>query len=107
MIEICSEKAHLIPPSDSISTEKLSHGGTITTDTCNGAQKLRCIIVEKVGGMFEFDCMNHLCNVWFGVVIKKLGLGQYLEDLSCNDLEEIHHSPHVGTYTQTSDNSFM
>ena len=72
MIEICPEKVRLIPPSDSISTEKLSHGGTITTDTCNGAQKLRRIIVEKVGGMFEFDCMNHLRNVWFGGVEKAL-----------------------------------
>ena len=61
-----------VPSVDGIDVAKLSNGGTITTDTCNSAQKLRRILIEKIPGAFDFDCMHHLRNIWFGAMEKKL-----------------------------------
>ena len=61
-----------IPSADGIDVEKLSRGGTITTDTCNTAQKLRHILIGAIPGAFDFDCMHHLRNIWFGNMEKKL-----------------------------------
>ena len=61
-----------IPSADGIDVEKLSRGGTITTDTCNTAQKLRRILIGAIPGAFDFDCMHHLRNIWFGNMEKKL-----------------------------------
>ena len=61
-----------IPSADGIDVEKLSRGGTITTDTCNTAQKLRRILIDAIPGAFDFDCMHHLRNIWFGNMEKKL-----------------------------------
>ena len=57
---------------ESIDTSKLSQGGTITTDTCNVTQKLRWILIDKIPGTYDFDCMHHLRNVWIGNMEKKL-----------------------------------
>ena len=38
----------------------------VTTDTCNAARAFRRILIdEHITGAFEYDCMNHLRNVWF------------------------------------------
>ena len=38
----------LIPDPDSINIDKLGDGGTITTDTCYAAQKVRWLLVEYI-----------------------------------------------------------
>ena len=78
----------LIPKSDSINIDKLGHRGTITTDTCNAAQKVRRLLVEHINGHInEQDCMQHLRNVWINGVAKSVNkfMSDYLED----SLEEI------------------
>ena len=72
-----------LPLPESINISKLGHGGAITTDTCNSAQKTRRILVDNVGGrVHEMDCMHHLRNVWFHGVEKSLTLhlNNYLRD---------------------------
>ena len=61
-----------VPSANGIDVEKLSRGGTITTDTCNTAQKLRRILIDTIPGAYDFDCMHHLRNIWFGNMAKKL-----------------------------------
>lgn len=63
---------HSIPLPAQIDIQKLGHGGVITTDTCNQAQKVRRILCEIVVGALDYDCMNHLRNVWFGSMEKTL-----------------------------------
>ena len=58
--------SHLLPLPEDIDIQKLSHGGLITSDTCNQAQKFRRLLVALIDGSFDYDCMNHLHNVWFG-----------------------------------------
>ena len=58
--------SHLIPSPEEIDIQKLSHGGLITSDTCNQVQKVRCLLVVLVDGSYDYDCMNHIHNVWFG-----------------------------------------
>ena len=58
--------SHLIPSPEQIDIQKLSHGGLIMSDTCNQAQKVRRPLVAQIDGSYNYDCMNHLCNVWFG-----------------------------------------
>ena len=70
--EYAPGNSDLIPSEDGIDINKLGKGGTMTTDTCSTAQKLRRILVEKIPGSFDYDCMNHLRNVWFGNMEKKL-----------------------------------
>ena len=54
----------LIPDTDSIHIDKLDDGGTITTDTCNAAQKVLRLLVDYINGTFnKQDCMQHLSNV--------------------------------------------
>jgi hypothetical protein len=62
------EKLHLVPSPAGIDTSKLGNGGVIMTDTCNTAQKVRRILVDRIASTYELDCMNHLRNVWFGNV---------------------------------------
>ena len=77
----------LVPSADQIDVKKLSNGANVQTDTCNAAQKLRRILVEIVGGCYEYDCMHHLRNVWFGNMEKKLT--KQLNLLLRSDLDEI------------------
>jgi hypothetical protein len=62
--------SHNIPSPNKIDIQKLGHGGCITTDTCNQAQKVRRLLCEHIPGSFDYDCMNHLQNVWFGCAEK-------------------------------------
>ena len=52
-----------LPVADDIDLSKLGQGGTITTDTCSTAQKLRHLLLEKIEGAYDYDCMHHLRNV--------------------------------------------
>ena len=40
----------LIPDPDSINIDKLGDDGTITTDTCNAAHKVRWLLVDYING---------------------------------------------------------
>ena len=69
----------LIPDPDSINIDKLGDGGTITTDTCNAAQKVCRLLVEYINGTVnEQDCMHHLKNVWINGVAK--AVNKYLTE---------------------------
>ena len=83
----CPEKLHLVPSPAGIDTSKLGDGGVIMTDTCNTAQKVRRILVDRIAGTYELDCMNHLQNVWFGNVDK--ALSTHLNALLCSSLDKI------------------
>ena len=86
---------HSIPLPAQIDIQKLGHGGVITTDTCNQAQKVRRILCEIVVGALDYDCMNHLRNVWFGSMEKTLTkeLNLYLR----TSLDEIDPKLRVST----------
>ncbi len=88
-------KVHLIPTPDSISIDKLGNGGVVMTDTCNGAQKLRCILVDRIDGAQDLDCMNHLRNVWIGGMEKSLS--KYLNQMLQSNLDEIDSTLRVTT----------
>ena len=61
----------MIPQPDSINIDKLEEGGTITTDTCNAAHKVRRLLVEHINGhVNEQDFMQHPKNVWINGVAK-------------------------------------
>ena len=64
--------SHLIPSPEEIDIQKLSHGGLITSDTCNQEQRVRRLLVALVDGSYDYDCMNHLRNVWLGNAEKAL-----------------------------------
>jgi hypothetical protein len=66
------DNSHSIPLPEQIDIQKLQHGGVITTDSCNQAQKVRCILCQLVDGALDYNCMNHLRNVWFGGMEKTL-----------------------------------
>jgi hypothetical protein len=83
----CPEKIHLAPSPAGINVLKLGDGGVIMTDTCNTAQKIRHILVDRIAGTYELDCMNHLQNVWFGNVEK--ALSTHLNALLRSRLDEI------------------
>ncbi len=57
------------------------------TDTCNQAQKVHSILSDLVPGSIDFDCMNHLRNVWFGNMEK--ALTKELNILLRSSLDEI------------------
>ena len=63
--------SHLVPSLDEIDMSKLD-GGNVMTDTCTPAQKVRQLLCEAIPGLHEFDCMQHLCNVWIGNMEKTL-----------------------------------
>jgi hypothetical protein len=73
----------------------LEHGGVITTDTCNQAQKVRRLICEQVLGSLDYDYMNHLRNVWFGATEK--GCTKDLNIHLCTSLDEIDPKLRVTT----------
>jgi hypothetical protein len=72
MNESFPDLVHLVPCQTKIDINKLGDGGQITSDTCNGAQKIRRILTDMIVGSYDYDCMHHLRNVWFGGMEKKL-----------------------------------
>jgi hypothetical protein len=93
MTNMFPELAHLVPCETSISINKLGDGGQITSDTCNAAQRICRILTEMITGSYDFDCMHHLCNVWFGSMEKKLTTSLAL--LLCSLLDIIDPKLHV------------
>jgi hypothetical protein len=89
------DKVHLIPTPDSISIDKLGNDGVVMTDTCNGAQKLRRLLVDRIDGSHDLDCMNHLRNVWIGGMEKSLS--KYLNDMMRSNLDDIDSKLRVTT----------
>ena len=87
----------LIPDPDRINIDKLGDGGTITTDICNAAQKVRLLLVEYINGTFnEQDCMQHLRNVCINGVAK--AVNKYLTEFLQESLEEISSFLRVSPY---------
>ena len=84
-----------LPTNSDIDVSKLGHGGTMTTDTCSSAQKVRRILLDNIPGSYDYDCMHHLRNVWFGNMEKKLT--KHLNDLLRADLDEIDSRLRVTT----------
>ena len=62
----------LVPTEAELDVMKFGQGANVITDTCNAARKLRRILVETIKDCYEFDCMHHLRNVWFGNMEKRL-----------------------------------
>ena len=78
----------LIPDPYIINIDKLGDCGTITTDTCNAAQKFLRLLVEYINGTVnEQDCMHHVRNFWIDGVSK--AVNKYLTDFLKESLEEI------------------
>eukprot|EP00956_Cyclotella_meneghiniana_P030815 scaffold78775_cov36-Cyclotella_meneghiniana.AAC.2 len=89
------DKVDLIPKPDSISIDKLGNDGVIMTDTCNGAQKLGRVLVDRIDGARDLDCMNHLRNVWIGGMEKSLS--KYLNQKLRSSLDDIDSTLRVTT----------
>jgi hypothetical protein len=70
-------KVHLIP--NLIASVLTSLAPMVLLYTCNGAQKLRHILVDRIDGAQDLDCMNHLCNVWVRGMEKTLS--KYLNQM--------------------------
>ena len=78
----------MIPDPKEIDLDKLGKQGTLTTDTCNTAQKVRRILVTHINGdVNEQDCMHHLRNVWINGVAKAVNV--YMKDFLQDSLDEI------------------
>ena len=88
-------KAELMPSPDDIDLNKLGVDGVVMTDTCNTAQKLRRILVDRIDGMIDLDCTNHLRNVWFGGV--EMSLTKFLNEILRTSLDEIDSSLRVSS----------
>ena len=66
------------------------------TDTCAAACTVRRIICSDIPGLHEFDCMQHLRNVWIGSTEK--ALTSELNNILCVSLEEIDPRIWVSSY---------
>ena len=78
-----SDLLYMIPYPDIIYINNLGDGGTITTDTCNDARKVRRLLVKYIDGCVnEQDCMQHLRNMWINGVAKAVSkfMNGFLED---------------------------
>lgn len=63
----CPQHIDLIATPKVISINKLGSVGAVVTNTCNSAQKLRRLLVNRVGeGIHEIIFMHHLRKVWIG-----------------------------------------
>ena len=62
---------NMIQPPDSIEINKLGNNGTINTNTCNDACKVRSLLVKSIDGCVnKQECMQNLRNVWINGVAK-------------------------------------
>ena len=63
----------MVPPLDEMNINNHGKDGrNVITDRCATAQKLRQILVKDIAGAYNFDCMQHLRNVWFDGMKKAL-----------------------------------
>ena len=87
----------MIPQPDSINIDKLGEGGTITTDTCNAAQKVFRLLVDQINGhVNEQDCMQHIRNVWINGVAK--AVNKYMKYFLNKSLDDISSFLRVSPY---------
>jgi hypothetical protein len=87
---------HLLPTEDGINIDKLGNLGTITTDTCNNAQKQRQLLSLRIQGeVIEQDCHHHLRNVWAKAV--EVELSKYLTVMLRESPNTIDRSLRVST----------
>ena len=78
---------HLLPKPDDIDLNKLV-GGSIMTDTCNGARLTNTKLGEEVDGkVHNLLCHNHLRNVWVKNVLDSLT--EFLRAKLSDSLDEI------------------
>ena len=79
----------MVPSPDNIDTTKLgNHAGLIMTDSCNAAQKARCLLQHKIGGIVVLlDCHHHLRNVWIKGM--EQSVSSYLRVIVTDSLENI------------------
>ncbi len=88
---IGDEMLDLLQTEDGISIDKLGQLGTITTDTCNNAQKQRQLLSQHIQGkIIEQDCHHHLRNVWAKAV--EIELSKYLTIMLRDSLGKIDSS---------------
>ena len=66
------------------------------TDTCAEACKVRRILCIDIPCLHEFDCMQHLRNVWMGSMEKDLT--SELNNILCVSLEKIDPRIRVSSY---------
>jgi hypothetical protein len=93
---IGDEFLYLLPTEDGISIDKLGQLGTITTDTCNNAQKQRKLLSQKIQGkVIEQDCHHHLRNVWAKAV--EINQSKFLTVVLRDSLDKIDSSLRVST----------
>jgi hypothetical protein len=87
---------HLLPMEDGINIDKLGQLGTITTNTCNNAQKQSQLLSLHIQGkVIKQDCHHHLWNVWAKAV--KIALSKYLTVMLRDSLNTIDSSLWVST----------
>ena len=90
-----SDLLDMIPSPDIIEINKLGEGGTITTDTCNAARKVRHLLVKAIDGcVTEQYFMQHLRNLWINGVAKSVSkfMNGFLEDILDNISPFLHVS---------------
>ena len=77
-----------IPSPDGTDIKKLGNNGLIMIDSCNAAQKARCLLRYLVGGtVCELDCYHHLHNVWIKGLKKSVTV--FLQVVVSDSLEQI------------------
>ena len=93
-----SDILNMITSSDIIDINKLGGSGTITTDTCKPAHKVRRLLVKHIDGCVnEQYCMQHIWNVWNNGVAKAVSkfINGVLEDSLDNISLFLCVSPHL------------
>ena len=95
----------IIPSPDRIGVNKLGDGGTITTDTCNAARKVRRLLVKTIYGCVnEQDCMQHLRSVCMNGVAKYVSkfMNRFLEESLDNISPFLRVSPDLANSIRDS-----
>ena len=98
-----------MPYPDSIEINKLVDCGTITTNTCNAARKLRHLLVKSIDGCVnEQNYMQNLRNVWINGVAKAVlkFMNEFLEDSLDNISPFIRLSPDVANFIRAFHKDF-
>ncbi len=77
----------MIPHPDSIDINKLE-GGSVVTDTCNGARKTNWLAGAEVDGVvYSMFCFHHLRNIWVKHAL--FALNDFMRGHLYDSLEEI------------------
>jgi hypothetical protein len=98
-----------IPQVIYISLEKLGDNWSVMTDTCNGAQKTNCLLVQSIEGTaHSMYCYNHLWNVWVKYVLNSWNdfMRGHLNDSLDEIAPELRVSPNFITFARAFDKEF-